>query len=284
MWNAKALATLVIVCLPACAFAQTRPRFEPIPKDVQVKRDIKYARAGEVELKLDLYLPKADKAPPLVIFVHGGAWQTGDKHSVPILGLLSHGYAIASISYRLTDVAPFPAQIFDCKAAVRFLRAHADDYGFDGKHIAAWGNSAGGHLVALLGTSGDVKELEGDEGNEGVSSRVQAVVDCFGPADFTILWPNGPGTGAIGKLLGGSPHDKPDVARSASPVAYATSDDPPFLISHGDKDQTVPVEQGIAMNEPLKKAGVPTQLNIVKGRGPRIAVDAADGYGSRVPG
>src|SRR4029077_7199543 len=127
--------------------------------------------------KLDLYLPKSADGPlPLVVWVHGGAWRAGSKEQTPALFLLTRGYAVASINYRLSQHARFPAQIEDCKAAIRWLRAHAEEYNLAPDHFGAWGASAGGPLVALLGTSGDVKELEGHEGPPDESSRVQAVV------------------------------------------------------------------------------------------------------------
>jgi acetyl esterase/lipase len=267
---------LVILLIASSTFAQHRRGPANFPADMRVMRDVEYARApGEIPLRLDLYLPKSDKPLPLVIFVHGGGWRAGDKSSAgPVMAVLGHGYALASINYRLTDVAPFPAQIHDCKAAVRFLRAHADDFNLDAKHFAAWGSSAGGHLVALLGTSGDVAELEGDLGNSEVSSRVQAVIDCWGPADFFTIGNNPNGTSATGKLLGGPPAEKKDLARLASPVTHVTPDDPPFLIAHGTRDPLVPVAQGQAMHDALQKANVASEL---------ILTDAGHGWAAAPP-
>jgi acetyl esterase/lipase len=186
---------------------------------------------------------------------------------------------VASINYRLTDVGAYPAQIHDCKAAIRFLRAHAAEYHVDVNRVGVWGASAGGHLVALLGTSGDVKELEGDEANLEQSSRVQAVCDWFGPTDLLKFvaeaeaekLPNPRASenanSMVGKLLGGAMKDKEDVAKAANPITFVSKDDPPFLIMHGDKDQLVPVAQSRDLEEALKGAGVDVKLQVVKGGG-----------------
>jgi acetyl esterase/lipase len=179
------------------------------------------------------------------------------------------GYAAASINYRLTGVAKWPAQIYDCKAAVRWLRAHAKDYNLDPDHFGVWGESAGGHLVAMLGTSGGVKELEGDLGNPGVSSRVQAVCDWYGPTDLPVLdqeksaiaWDKP--DSFTSKLLGGPIREHLDAARQASPVTWVTKDAPPFLIMHGDKDPLVPFQQGEILDEALRKAGDQSRFILV---------------------
>jgi len=246
--------------------------------NVEVHRDLEYckvgdAQAGERSLKLDLFTPKGLDGPaPLVIWVHGGGWSQGNKDNCPALPFLRDGFAVASVQYRLTDVAPFPAQIHDVKAAVRYLRSHAKEHNLDPARFGAWGASAGGHLVALLGTSGDVKDLEGNCGNTAqpstISSRVQCVCDWFGPSDFT----NMPGAefvagGAVVKLLGGKPSEKPDVAAAASPVTHITADDPPFLIMHGDEDKVVDIQQSEILEEKLRKAGVSVKLEVLKGQG-----------------
>jgi len=255
-----------------------RPQGTPPPGGVKPVRnkavDIEYARPDGKPQLLDLYLPeKAEGALPLVIWIHGGAWMSGSKEQCPAVFLLGKGYAVASINYRLSQVAKWPAQILDCKAAVRWLRAHAKEYKVDPERFGVWGSSAGGHLVALLGTSGDVKELEGDLGNGGVSSRVQAVCDWFGPTDFLEIgkYPsqldhdgaNSPES----QLLGGPIHDNVEKAKQANPITYITKDDPPFLIMHGDKDMTVPFNQSELLNEALKKAGVTVTFHPVPGAG-----------------
>jgi acetyl esterase/lipase len=249
-----------------------------LPEGVKIERDLAYGTHKERNT-LDLYLPADDKAPrPLLIWIHGGAWMGGSKDGAPqpALQLLRRGYAVASINYRLSQHAPFPAQINDCKAAVRFLRANAPKYDLDPDHFGVWGGSAGGHLVALLGTSGDVKELEGEGSNPGVSSRVQAVCDFFGPADLlTMAEQSGPDStiqhdspsSPESRLLGGPILESKQAARLASPVTYVTKDDPPFLIVHGDKDNVVPVGQSKELHEALLKAGVDSTLLVIPGAG-----------------
>src|SRR5262249_24089734 len=143
---------------------------------------------GHERQKLDLYLPdKADGPLPVVVWVHGGAWRQGSKNGCPGVYLAARGFAVASVGCRLSHDAVFPAQIEDCKAAVRWLRANAKKYTLDPDHVGAWGASAGGHLVALLGTTGGMKDLEGKDGDLDQSSKVQCVVDWFGPTDLRDL-------------------------------------------------------------------------------------------------
>jgi len=242
-----------------------------VPAGVKAMRDVEYARVDGKPLLLDLYLPaKAAQPMPVIVWVHGGAWRAGDKKRCPAIPMAAQGYAVASINYRLTDVATFPAQIYDCKGAIRWVRAHAKEYGFDPDRIGVWGGSAGGHLVALLGTSGDVKELEGDVGgNLDFSSRVQAVAVFCGPSSFRIEdlkgredTQEGKTPDTIAKLLGGTIQEKPELARLASPAAHVTPDDPPFLIVHGANDPIVPVQQAHIQAVALKKAGVEAVLHI----------------------
>lgn len=237
-------------------------------------RDMAYVPEGHERQKLDLYLPEQPSAEPLplIIWVHGGAWRAGSKERCPARRFVEKGYAVASINYRLSQHAIFPAQIQDCKAAVRWLRAHAEKYNLDPQRFAVWGSSAGGHLVAMLGTAGDVKGFDVGE-NLAVSSRVQAVCDFFGPTDFTKMndfpgrmdhdAPDSPES----KLIGGPVQENKGKARRADPITYATKDDPPFLIVHGDKDPLVPHNQSELLRDALKKAGVPVRLYTVKGGG-----------------
>ncbi len=243
---------------------------QEISNTVEIHRDVTYAKVGDRSLKLDLYIPKGVPKPmPVVIWVHGGGWRTGTKDISPAAPWLPPFFAVASIDYRLSQEATFPAQIYDCKAAVRWVRAHAADYGFNPDKIGAAGASAGGHLVALLGTTAHHPELEGTEGNPGVSSAVQAVCDFFGPTNFTDLshdYSRSP-TNFVAELLGGPIVQKWDEARLASPVNYVDGQACPFYIAHGDQDAVVPVEQSIELAAALKKAGVPVTLHVVKGGG-----------------
>lgn len=248
------------------------------PAGAKILRDLEYARVGGTSLRLDLYLPPdavGIKPMPVIMWVHGGGWQSGSKNTCPLAGLTGQGYAVASINYRLTDQAIFPAQIHDCKGAVRWLRAHASEYGLDSDRIGAAGSSAGGHLVALLGTTGGVQELEGDVGgNVKESSRVQAVCDFCGPAAF-IGEPTavrsqdkqGREAKAVTRLLGGPIAENRDKARLASPVVHVSKDDPPFLIVHGSADPLVPPSQSERLAKALADAGVSVKLEIVDGAG-----------------
>ena len=253
-------------------------RKEPaLPAGARKLADLEYAKVDGKSLRLDLYLPAKREAGaplPLVAWIHGGGWQSGSKERCPFAALCGEGYAVASIEYRLTDVATFPAQIHDCKAAIRWLRAHAKEYGLDADRIGVVGSSAGGHLVALLGTSGDVKEIEGSVGgNLAYSSRVQAVADFCGPAALAeggALVPENADQRdrkALTKLLGGPLSENREKARQASPVSYVTSDDPPFLIVHGDEDPLVPLNQSQVLAARLEQAKVPCKLHVVKGGG-----------------
>jgi acetyl esterase/lipase len=243
-----------------------------LPPGAKMLLNIAYVPDGGERQKLDLYLPAIGTNFPLIVWIHGGGWMEGSKEKPPGLKFLNHGFALASINYRLSQDAIFPAQLIDCKAAIRWLRAHAGENGIDPNRIGVWGASAGGHLVALLGTTGDVKEFDQGE-NLGVSSRVQAVCDWFGPTDFTKIMqspedvkhdsPNS----ATSRLLGGPIAQNLEKAERANPIRYITKDDPPFLIMHGDQDPTVPLEQSQLLTDALQKAGVPVSFRIVPGGG-----------------
>ena len=266
---------LLLTALAIPSFAQEQsPRQRrpgavlPLPEGTRAERDVPYVKGGKTSQSLDIFVPpSADNPLPLVIWIHGGGWQKGDKAQCPALPLLRWGYVVASINYRLTDEASFPAQIYDCKAAVRWLRAHAEEYHIDPDHVGVWGASAGGHLVSLLGTAGDIKDLEGDLGNEKFSSQVQAVCDLFGPSDLTKVLNEDAADRAIPKLLGGSIRDRFDVAKRASPITYVTKDDPPFLILHGTNDPLVNPRQSKWLFDALQKAGVESRLEMIDGAG-----------------
>jgi acetyl esterase/lipase len=247
-----------------------------LPAGSRTFRNLEYIPGGHERQKLDLFLPDQTNQPlPLIIWVHGGAWQAGSKDNCPALRLVAQGYAVASINYRLSQHAVFPAQIEDCKAAVRWLRAHAKEYSLDPNHFGAWGSSAGGHLVALLGTTGDTQEFDRGSNLE-FSSRVQAVVNFFGPAELTRMGEqSGPNSrmdhnaadSPESKLIGGAVQQNKEKAAKASPISYVSKSDPPMLLVHGDADPVVPHQQSEALHAALKKAGVETTLRIVKGAG-----------------
>lgn len=244
---------------------------QSLPAGTTVHRNLEYG--PHERNKLDIYLPEKKESAPLVIWVHGGGWQAGSKEGGPAKALVEKGFAVASVNYRYSTQAPFPAQIHDCKAAVRWLRAHAKEYGYDTNHIGAWGASAGGHLVCLLATTGGMSQLEGDGGNKNQSSRVDAVIDWFGPTDF-LNWgkdgfpaPGNTAGNAITRLFGGSVDEKRDLAKLASPVIHVTRDTPPILLVHGDQDNLVPLQQSEVLMAKLKQSKVDATLHVVKGQG-----------------
>lgn len=240
---------------------------------VELRLDQPYASNENPKQKVDLYLPKkrnTDKPLPVIALIHGGGWVNGDRlgYAAAAIQFARTGdYAAVTVGYRLTKEAHWPAQVFDCKAAIRWIRAHAKEYNLDPDKIAVMGSSAGGHLSSLLGTSGDVKELEGDLGpNTTFSSRVQCVVNLCGPQDFTralmfdkekkpVL--NDP---AVIGLLGGNCEEKHTEAVAASPVTYVTKDDPPFITFHGTADQRVAFLHAETIHAALQKAAVPSLL------------------------
>ncbi|MBI5725490.1 MAG: alpha/beta hydrolase [Planctomycetes bacterium] len=264
------------------AGAQTKPAgtqgdSSGLPAGVKKIKDVEYGSAsigdkGTRKLFLDLYVPEDATGParPLVIWIHGGGWVQGSKSMSKAFWLVPKGYVVASIDYRLSNQAVFPAQIEDCKAAVRFLKANAKQYSIDPSRVAVWGHSAGGHLSALLGVTGDDKNLEGQSNKVEQSTKVQAVVDFAGPADLLNFNDNIPGyeqNPPVATLLGGPASEKKDLAAKASPTTYASADDPPFLIVHGDKDTTVPIEQSKKLEDALKKAGVAVEFHAIKDAG-----------------
>jgi acetyl esterase/lipase len=270
------IVSIMLVILLSVAIAQQpgQSANSDMPEGTTVHRDLPYVASGHERQKLDLYLPKAEKKLPLIIWVHGGAWLAGSKTNGVPLNYLDDGYAVASINYRLSQHARFPAQIADCKAAVRYLRANAQKYNLDPNHFGAWGPSAGGHLVALLGTTGDINEFDTGE-NLTESSRVQAVVDYFGPTDFLQMDEHRPPNGMIhnapnlpeSKLIGGPIQENKEKVAKANPITYVTEDDAPFLIIHGDHDPLVPHHQSELLEAALKKADVPVTFYTVKGAG-----------------
>ena len=215
-----------------------------------VHRDIEYVFEGHERQKLDLYIPAADGPYPLIIWIHGGAFRMGSKADDVPLECLDRGYAVASINYRLSQHALFPAQIQDCKAAVRWLRSFAYLYNLDANRIVAWGPSAGGHLAAMLGTAGRVRAFDvGD--NLQVTSQVKAVIDYYGPTDFLQMDAHRLADGMVhddadspeSELVGGPIQQNREAVQRANPVSYVTTDAPPFLIVHGDHDPLVPYHQ-----------------------------------------
>jgi acetyl esterase/lipase len=248
-----------------------------------VSKNVPYVPNGHERQKLDLFVPPgANAACPLLVWVHGGAWKEGSKENCPAVAMVAKGWVVASLNYRFSQHAVFPAQIEDCKAAVRFLRANAEKYKIDKSRVAAWGASAGGHLVAMLGTTGQTKEFDVGE-NLDQSSAVSCVINWFGPADFlhwkdgTIIKPSNKDD-VVARLFGGPVMEHQDLAKKASPLYFVDKNSAPMLLMHGDKDSLVPVQQSRDLHAALEKAGVESKLQIYPNAdhgGPRFTDEAA---------
>jgi len=282
------LALTSVVTLPAQEGGQRsrapRPQFE-LPEGVTAHLDLVYGSVDGRDLHLDLYVPETRPARPmpLVVWIHGGGWRGGSKEGLRRPGpILEHGgYILASVDYRLSGEAIFPAAIADCKAAVRWLRANASDYGIDPDRLAVWGSSAGGHLVALLGTAWDVREWDVIHAeNQDVSSKPTMVCNWFGPTDFLRMndFEGRIDHDAAGsqesEFIGVPIQEHPDRVRRANPITYVTPDDPPMLLMHGEQDLSVPYNQSELLYAALQEAGVESRLYKVVGadRGFRNAV------------
>ena len=241
-----------------------------VPEGTRVDRDIVYLSIGDRNLHLDFYRPPSDEKLPLVIWVHGGGWKSGSKNGAgPSLALLSHGFAVASVEYRLSGEAIFPAAIADCKAAVSYMRKNANKFVIDSERIGAWGSSAGGHLVSMLGTTGDDETLNLHPITREASSHVQAVCNWFGPSDFLRM---NDVPGAIdhdsadspeSRFIGGPIQENQEIVKRANPITYISKDDPPFIHFHGTKDRLVPSGQSELFHQALRQSGVASKLELV---------------------
>ncbi|MBE9166065.1 alpha/beta hydrolase [Pleurocapsales cyanobacterium LEGE 06147] len=259
------------------AFATTTTERLQIFTNLVYLREIEYGRGGERILKIDILhrrnLP--EEAMPVLVWIHGGGWCQGRKEEGIkwLIPFANRGYFCASIEYRLSQEAHFPAQIEDCKCAIRFLGAHAKKFHLKEECIGVWGISAGGHLAALLGTTSHVKKLEGQGGWHQFSSRVRAVCDWFGPTDFLRMndFPSKIDHDAAdspeGMPIGGAIQENQEKAARANPITYLTGEASPFPIVHADNDRLVPFNQSQLLYEALKQAGVEVTLEMVKGGG-----------------
>ena len=239
-------------------------------ESVRELHDIPYVTNGHERQRLDLYLPPKNGAlRPVLAWIHGGAWEAGNKDYCPAKLLVAKNYVVVSIGYRLSQHAVFPAQIEDCKAAIRWLRAHAAEYDIDPNRIGVWGESAGGHLAAMLGTTGKVRDFDVGE-NLDQSSAVECVIDWYGPTDFAHYGNRPPSMdpkNAYARLIGGLPTEHLEQVKRSSPISYVQSDAAPFLIMQGDQDSIVPAQQSEVLDAALRKAGVESTLRIVSGAG-----------------
>ncbi len=281
------LAIATAIMLLGCELA-----YDPL--EVKVIADLEFASyqaaSERRSLQLDLYQPtrKQPEGWPVIIYIFGGGWEENSRKSCPGELLSHYGYTVACVSHRYSTEAIFPAQIYDVKAAVRWLRANAATYNLNPDKFGAIGGSSGGHLSALLGTSAGVSELEGNLGNSGYSSAVQAVVDWFGPTDFSQVplafegvptaaefetlkdrpWAHL--TRVMNQLVGGPIAHQPDLVALANPITFVTPDDPPFWILHGVKDAIVPISQSELLVNALRAQGVPVEFYRDENRGHSI--------------
>ncbi len=269
------------VLMPVMSFAQQpgmgmgmgAAPVEP-PEGTQIFRDIAYVPHGHENQVLDLYLPEAGESLPLIIYLHGGAFRAGSKNQLPAIDYVEKGYAVASVEYRFSQHAIFPAQIEDVKAAVRWLRANADEYNIDPDRFASWGQSAGSHLAIMLGVTDGVTEFEvGD--NLDVSSAVQVVIDNYGPTDFAQMdahrLPDGqehnPANSPESEFVGGALQENLEAVARANPITYVSEGDAPMLVVHGDSDPLVPHHQSEILVAALEEANVPVEFYTVSGGG-----------------
>jgi len=275
-------AWFVLVAAVVCG----GPVGEPVAsaQALEQHKDLVYARIDGKSLALDLYLPTGVQAPPLLVWVHGGAWTTGSKASVPPV-FLANGFAVASVDFRQSTEARFPAQVHDIKAAIRYLRANAPAYGYRADKIAIAGDSSGGHLAALVGVTNDHRELEGTVGdNPKQSSSIQAIVSYYGASDLrTILAQSTPfglnmRRPALERLLGALPDQVPELAALASPVSHVDAQDPPLMLLHGDQDPQMPINQAHELHGAYEKLGLDVTFVVVHGAGHGGAVFYSPSY------
>ena len=235
-------------------------------------QNVEYARVGEHSLKLDVYVPHGKPQPALIVWVHGGAWRSGSKSNMPLSTLVEEGYPIASVDYRLSTQARFPAQVHDLKAAIRFLRAHGTNLRIPSTKIVIAGDSAGAHLAVLVGVSNGHAELEGKIGTNLVtSSDVQGIISLYGAANLTTILSQSTPHGlsvripALELLLGGQPTNVVDLARLASPVFHVDPDDPPLLLLHGDEDPQMPIDQSYELQGAYRRVRGSVEFEVVNG-------------------
>ncbi|MGC4038182.1 MAG: alpha/beta hydrolase [Chitinophagaceae bacterium] len=271
------ILTILSFCGCTMLFAQNSPVQKIFPEGTVMHSNIPYANDSHKKHLLDIYLPKEQKGKlPLVVWIHGGAWMLNDKYADmsymknTVKGFIENGYAFASIDYRYSTEAVFPAQIQDCNQAIEYLYQHAGEFNIDNKRIALIGFSAGGHLASLLGLSNNNNITDFYAGGVKPHFNIRCVLDFYGPSDFIML-ANSTDTAinndrnAVAKLLGAMPLKRPDIGRKASPVTYIDKNDPPFFIVQGEKDESVPNTQSIILSSWLKTVGVENQLTVVPG-------------------
>ncbi len=272
----KVIAAIAVVCAVSIhmAGAQTNPKFDIFPKGTVLHGNISYANDTLKKHLLDIYLPPVKKNRyPVIVWIHGGAWMLNDKYADmsymtnTLKAFIDSGYAVASIDYRWSTTAPFPAQIQDCNQAIDFLYKNASKYNLDRDKIAVMGFSAGGHLASLLALSNNQTVSAFYPNGKKPKFKVKLCLDFYGPSEFLTLKGNDSADpkNAITLLLGARAPERPDLAKKASPVTYVDKNDPPFLIVQGEKDESVNPDQSKLLSERLTASGVDNKLIIVPG-------------------
>jgi acetyl esterase/lipase len=267
------VALLVLSTTAACA-----DDANPQAGDIKTEENVPYREVDGRQLQLDIAYPAdTSRKHPAILFIHGGGWRGGNRQTYrrEIEEAARRGYVAATVSYRLTEPDksghakyPFPAAVHDVKAAVRFLRQHADQYGIAPDRIGVTGGSAGGHLSLMLGLTDADDGLEGETKGDVPGTRVQAVVNVFGPTDMVLLHKTSPGAAPIVvSFLAGTPDSAAEAYRQSSPITFVTKDDPPTLTIHGTADTLVPPDQAERLDQALQKAGVPHELLLLEGQG-----------------
>ena len=258
------MKSIFFLTILSCYIITTQAQSEP-----EILKNIVYAEDGDKKLQLDIYKPTQQKEPYLIVWVHGGAWHSGSKENPP-LGLLPYGFALASVDFHASTEKPFPANVYDIKAAIRFLRANAKKYGYKADKIIIWGSSSGGHLAALIATTNNNVTLEGNLGDyPNISSSVQACLDFYGPTNFlTILnqsTPHGLNVRlpALAILLGKPVEQATELAKLASPVYQVDITDPPIFIVHGEQDNQVPINQSVELWSAYKNQKLKVEIEFV---------------------
>ncbi len=271
--NKLILTALVTLSIQVCAQPE---RIKSIfPEGTEFFQNIPYANDTLKKHLLDIYLPKGAKPnTPVVIWVHGGAWMLNDKYADmgymtnTIKSIIEKGYVLASIDYRHSTTAIFPAQIQDCNQALEFLHNNASKYKIDKNKFVLFGFSAGGHLASLLALSNNNNVADFYPQKKKTNFKIKAVIDFYGPSDFLSMTAMGDPEmkgDPISTLLGSTPIKRPDISKLASPSNYVDKDDPPFIIVHGEKDESVPYQQSVLLQSYLNLANVKNELIIVKG-------------------
>jgi acetyl esterase/lipase len=265
LWGTVIALFLSLVASPA--FAQ-KP---PVPDDVSFEMGVEYSNPDNQHLQLNIAQPKKGDGPfPAIICLHGGGFRAGsrDGYNGQCIKLAQHGYVALTITYRLAPKYPFPAAVYDTKAAVRWVRANAKKYNIDPERVGVTGGSAGGHLAQFLGVTAGIKEFEGDGGNTDQSSKISCVVNYYGPSDFTKSYGKSKDAAEVLPLfLGGDLEKARKQHVRASPLYWVTPDAAPTLCVHGTKDDYVAYEQATWLIDKLKAAEVDAELLTLEGAG-----------------